>query len=185
MSLYSVENQKIVLLGYMGSGKSAIGKPLAKLTSLPCIDLDDFIMESENMPIGQIFSEKGEIYFRKKEHQYLSELLSSPGRKIISLGGGTPCYHDNILLLKKREIVSFYLKASIETLLNRLKPEIDKRPILQRFSTPEELTEFIAKHLFERQFYYNQADFTIQTDHKDATKIAEEIAILMSRDKPA
>jgi|GEM_PF-5325340 len=136
MSLYSAENQKIVLLGYMGSGKSAIGKSLAELSSLPYIDLDDFMVESENMSIDQIFSQKGEIYFRKKEHHYLLELLNIPGQKIIALGGGTPCYHDNISLLKTEGIVSIYLKTSIETLANRLKSETEKRPILKRFSVP-------------------------------------------------
>ncbi|MDP2059158.1 MAG: shikimate kinase [Flavobacteriaceae bacterium] len=183
MSLYSAENQKIVLLGYMGSGKSAIGKSLAELSSLPYIDLDDFMVESENMSIDQIFSQKGEIYFRKKEHQYLLELLNFPGQKIIALGGGTPCYHDNISLLKTEGIVSIYLKTSIETLANRLKSETEKRPILKRFSAPEGLTEFIAKHLFERQYYYSQADFIIQTDYKEAVEIAQEIATLLKRNK--
>lgn len=183
MSIYSAENQKIVLLGYMGSGKSAIGKSLAELSSLPYIDLDDFMVERENMSIDQIFSQKGEIYFRKKEHHYLLELLNLPGHKIIALGGGTPCYHDNISLLKTEGIVSIYLKTSIETLANRLKSETEKRPILKRFSTPEELTEFIAKHLFERQYYYSQADFIIQTDHKEAMEIAKEIATLLNPNK--
>lgn len=184
MSIYSIENQNIVLLGYMGSGKSAIGKTLAELSSLPYIDLDDFIIESENRSIDQLFSEKGEIYFRKKEHFYLLELLNRPGQKVISLGGGTPCYHNNISLLKMKGVVSFYLKTSIETLVNRLKPEIEKRPILKRFSTSEELAEFIAKHLFERHFYYNQADFTIQTDCKSIREIVEEITVLLSQNKP-
>jgi shikimate kinase len=185
MSLYSAENQKIVLLGYMGSGKSAIGKLLAKLSSLPYVDLDDFIVESENMSIDRIFSQKGEIYFRKKEHHYLLELLNMPGRKIIALGGGTPCYHDNISLLKTEGVVSIYLKTSIETLVNRLKSESGKRPIIKRFSTPEELTEFIAKHLFERQYYYSQADFIIQTDYKETAEIANEILTLLDRNKTA
>lgn len=181
MSLYFTENQKIVLIGYMGSGKSAIGKSLAELSSLPYIDLDDYIVESEKMSIDRIFSQKGEIYFRKKEHQYLRELLNLPGRKIIALGGGTPCYHDNISLLKTEGIVSIYLKTSIETLVNRLKSESEKRPIIKRFSTPDELTEFIAKHLFERQYYYGQADFIVQTDNKAAMEIANEILTLLGR----
>jgi len=184
MSLYYPENQKIVLIGYMGSGKSAIGKSLAELTSLPYIDLDDFIVESENSSIDQIFSLKGEIYFRRKEHHYLIELLNKPEQRIISLGGGTPCYDNNISLLKTEGIVSFYLKTSIGTLVNRLKSELEKRPILKRFSTTEELAEFIAKHLFERQFYYNQANFTILTDNKSVNRIVGEIAALLHLDKP-
>lgn len=82
---------KVVLLGYMGSGKSTVGIKLAKKLSLPLIDLDHFIEEKEQMSIGELFQNKGEIYFRKQEMSYLEFLLSSSEAMILSLGGGTPC----------------------------------------------------------------------------------------------
>jgi shikimate kinase len=80
------------LLGYMGSGKSTVGKELARILSVPFVDLDSEIEKSENKSVSQIFDERGAIYFRKKEKLVLEEVLSSEKNTVLSLGGGTPCY---------------------------------------------------------------------------------------------
>jgi shikimate kinase len=118
-----------------------------------------------NLPINAIFEKHGEIYFRKLEHELFIELLNSPEKMIIGLGGGTPCYANNHELLKGDDVLSIYLKASIETLVNRLMSNRSKRPLVANKSE-EELKEFVAMHLFERSYYYNQAQHIVSVDNK-------------------
>ncbi|HUH28720.1 shikimate kinase [Gelidibacter sp.] len=165
----------IVLIGYMGSGKSTIGRKLAEIVDFKFVDLDDYIQKKENMSIPQIFETKGEIYFRKKEHLYLKEVLQL-NNIILSLGGGTPCYGSNMAaILDAEDTHSIYLKSSIPSLVQRLTPEKAQRPLIAHLKTDEELIEFIGKHLFERSFYYNQSKQTVVTDGKSIAAIAEEI----------
>ena len=165
----------LILIGYMGSGKSTIGRKLSEIVNFDLIDLDDYIQQQENLTIPQIFEKKGEIYFRKKEHLYLNELLKEDNI-ILSLGGGTPCYGGNMdAILRTPNAHSIYLKSSIPNLVKRLSPEKYSRPLIAHLQTDEELTEFIGKHLFERSFYYNQSHQTLVTDGKSVETIIEEI----------
>ncbi len=168
---------KIVLLGYMASGKSAVGRILAKKMNLQFVDLDDFIEENEQMNISEIFSSKGEIYFRKKEIEYLTALLNKSDKLVISLGGGTPCYGDNLKLIKNKSI-SFYLNASIETIFNRLKNETSQRPLVASIGK-DNLKEYIAKHLFERVVYYENATHSISVNDKTLQEISDIILELL------
>lgn len=170
---------KIVLLGYMASGKSAVGRLLAKNNNLDFIDLDNYIEEKENNTISEIFKLKGEIYFRKKESEYLKELLNIEKSSIISLGGGTPCYGNNMELIKT-DAISFYLKASISTIFERLKNETAQRPLVASIGI-DQLQEYIAKHLFERNLFYEQAAFTISVDDKTIDIIANEINLKLQK----
>ena len=169
---------KIVLLGYMGSGKSTIGKQLAKQLFIPFIDLDDYIIDKEKMSISDIFKIKGEIYFRLIESKYLKEILDSEGKFVLSLGGGTPCYADNINLINSSNGISIYLKTSIKTLVSRLIKEKNKRPIIANLED-ENIYEFVAKHLFERSSFYEQSKFIISIDDKTKTQIVTEIRMLL------
>jgi shikimate kinase len=169
---------KIILLGYMGSGKSVIGKSLSKTMHLPFLDLDQYIQDKEKLSINAIFEQKGEIYFRKIEHHYLKELVALDKKFILSLGGGTPCYGSNMELILASDAISIYLQASVKTLLERLDHGKSKRPLIAQLSN-EELTEFIAKHLFERSFHYQQAHKKIKVDHKTLDEICTEIRILL------
>jgi shikimate kinase len=121
---------KIILTGYMGSGKSTIAVFLAQKLQIPFKDLDQIIENETQMTIKTIFESKGEIYFRKLEHTILKQLMTLNESFVLSLGGGTPCYANNHEFLKGEGIVSFYLKVAIETLANRLRNEKDARPIL-------------------------------------------------------
>lgn len=170
---------KIILLGYMGCGKSTIAKLVAKKLNLQCLDLDEIIEESELSSVKTIFSTHGEIYFRKLEHEILSKLVNNQESFVLSLGGGTPCYSDNHLLLKGKNIYSIYLNASIETLCERLKNQSENRPLLAN-KNPEEIKEFIAKNLFDRSYYYNQALYKINVDHKTVDKISSEIELILT-----
>ena len=164
---------KLVLLGYMGSGKSTVGKILAKNLNISFYDLDNFIEENENQSILEIFNSKGEIYFRKIEKKYLLNLLQSDENIILSVGGGTPCYGDNLELINNNA-TSVYLRTGLNTLYNRLITEKGKRPLISEIKD-ENLKEFIAKHLFERSSFYEQADFTIQCDGISTEEICSRI----------
>ena len=164
---------KISLMGYMGSGKSTVAGILATKMNVPAIDLDDYINEKEGLSIPEIFASRGEIYFRKMENVYLKELLDSGRSFVLALGGGTPCYANNMeMLLKKSR--SVYLRASVSTLFDRLVRERESRPMISDLSE-EQLAEFIAKHLFERREFYEKAERVISIEDKSPESIAEEI----------
>jgi len=170
----------IIFIGYMGCGKSLIGNGLAQKKELAYIDLDTYIEFQEKKSISEIFKEKGEIYFRRQETFYLKEILSNNKNTIISLGGGTPCFAGNIDIIANSENTSsIYLQTSLEELTNRLFNERKKRPLIQHLNTLELLNDFIRKHLFERSFYYNQANFKIITDNKSVDQIIEECESLL------
>ena len=163
----------ISLMGYMGSGKTLVSKELSILNNFKIFDLDTEISKQNNRSITEIFKEKGEIFFRKTEKEVLEKILSSEKNIILSLGGGTPCYYNNIDSINEKTI-SVFLKTNVKNLAQRLSSEKDKRPLIQNISN-EDLPEFIAKHLFERNPFYNQAKITINTDNLSAIEIAEEI----------
>ena len=169
---------KIVLLGYMASGKSTIGREISKKLNMKFIDLDDYISKREKSSILEIFKVKGEIYFRRIESLYLSEILNSKDSFILSLGGGTPCYSNNMELILNSETSSIYIKASIKTLAARLASEKNKRPLVAELEN-DKLIEFVAKHLFERRFFYEQASITLNTEDKSIEEITTEIRILL------
>ena len=171
---------KIVLLGYMASGKSTIGKILAEKMKISFIDLDTYIEEKEKMSVSDVFKEKGEIYFRKQEHVYLKELLDKKEDFVLSLGGGTPCYAGNMnVLLSYDDVTSIYLKTSIQIIMERLVNEKSQRPLVARLNE-DELAEFIAKHLFERSYYYNQATHKLVVDNKDVNETLENLQVILS-----
>jgi len=168
----------IILLGYMASGKSLVSKLLGKQLELPVIDLDCYIEERETLHIRDIFETKGEIYFRMKEHQYLKEVLEIKESKIVSLGGGTPCYANNMDLIHKYTSHTFFLQTSIPEIINRVKDEKEKRPLISAIAT-DDLPEFIGKHLFERNAFYQQATNTVSTDKKSVEALVEQIKTLL------
>ncbi len=168
----------IVLLGYMASGKSIIAKELAKKTNEDFIDLDTYIEEKENLKISEIFKNKGEIYFRKIETSYLKEILNKKNGIILAVGGGTPCYANNMQIILKNSI-SIYLKASTDTIYNRILSEKNKRPLVKEISN-EKLKEFISKHIFERNNFYNKATVIISVNDKSIQEIISEILLQIS-----
>jgi shikimate kinase len=171
--------KKIILLGYMGCGKSTIANKLSGMINIPYVDLDVYIENKAKMSIKEIFESKGEIHFRKLEHTYFLELLNSPDEIIIGLGGGTPCYANNHELLVGDGIASIYLKASIDTLFNRLATNKSKRPLIAD-KNDEEMKEFIAKHLFDRSFYYNHAQHKVNVDGRTIEETVNDILNLLS-----
>lgn len=151
---------KILLIGYMGSGKSTIGKRLAKELHMDFIDMDDWIEERAGQSIGQIFKDNGVDHFRLLETKTLTK-LSKKENLVIATGGGAPCFNNNIRrMLEMGKVI--YLQSSPEKLANRLQSETDHRPILKG-KNDKALLKFIKEQLAERRKFYNQAHLTIRT----------------------
>ncbi len=161
--------KNIALLGYMSSGKTTIAKMLAQKLHLDAYDLDQMIENEEASSVSKIFETKGELYFRKREHQMLKQTLHTIKSSVLALGGGTPCYAGNMDLLKNNNCTTVYLRASVDNLIQRLLQD-STRPLIQG-KTEAELKEFVAIHVFERSYFYNQADITINTDGKSPSEI--------------
>lgn len=169
---------KIILIGYMGSGKSTIGKSLANKLNLPFVDLDDTIEREIGVSISDFFETFGELKFRRLERQVLHKIIAEKEQMILSTGGGTPCYGDNFMLMKSSNAKVFYLKASIKTLAARLIDEKNKRPLIRSIGK-QNLPEFIGKHLFERNNFYSQADQIVEIDEKSVAEVTERITALL------
>src|SRR5690554_6539947 len=112
--------KKIILLGSMGSGKSIVGELLASKLGLQHYDLDQIIEQSEAKTISELFHQKGEVYFRKIESQLFRELLEKDTSFVLCIGGGTPCYANNHLLLQQEDVLSFYLNTSTNCFLTEV-----------------------------------------------------------------
>lgn len=165
----------IVLLGYMGSGKSSIADYLKKNYNITYCDLDKYIEKQEQKSISDIFQQKGEIYFRKMENLYLNEILSQKTTDVLALGGGTPCYANNMDLLKAKSSTSIYLKVDLEELTKRLFQDKSERPLIRDLNDKAQLKDFIRKHLFEREYYYRQAKHIINVTALSLKDTAEKI----------
>ena len=168
----------LFLIGYMASGKTTIGKIVSQKLGYKFLDLDYYIVEKEKKSVNDIFISKSEIYFRKIESFHLNEIIENNDKLVLSLGGGTPCYGNNMnLLLTAPNSKTVYLKASIKTLAKRLMNEENIRPLISHLESEELLTEFIGKHMFERSQYYSQADLVVPTDEKTENEIVEAIIL--------
>lgn len=160
----------VILIGFMGCGKSSVGKMLARELSVPFVDTDAWIEEQNGRRISDIFRESGEEYFRELETRALEQLLEDEGRKVIAVGGGLPMRPVNREYLKKLG-TTVYLLAQPETLVARLQGD-DTRPLLQG----GELRQKILQLMSDREdIYQSAADIRISTDGKKICEITEEI----------
>ena len=168
--------RRIILVGYMGSGKTTIGKALSKETGMMFYDLDWYIESRMHKTVSQIFAERGEEAFRKMEYNMLHEVAEFED-VIISCGGGTPCFFDNMDYLSQQGDV-VYLKASPDTLYKHLLMAKVERPLLKD-KTQDELTDYITTHLAEREPYYQKAHHVLNVDVLDNyDKIKDSVAQL-------
>lgn len=156
--------RRIILIGYMGSGKTTIGKALSKETGMMFYDLDWYIESRMRKKVPQIFAERGEEGFRKIEHNMLHEVAEFENI-IVSCGGGTPCFFDNIDYMNE-QAMTVYLKADPDVLYDHLRMGRTERPLLTG-KTPEELRLFIAEQLRQREPYYTKARYTLDVSLMD------------------
>lgn len=169
----------IILLGYMTSGKTVIGQKLGQILKKPFQDLDDYIENMEDMTISDIFKTKGEIYFRKIEGKHLENFLQQKNM-VMSLGGGTPCYGNNMEIIKQQSNTkSIYLNVSVAELGKRLYINKANRPLVKHLDSLEETTEFVGKHIFERLNFYNQADISINANKSPEVIVADILSKLI------
>ena len=151
----------IILIGYMGSGKSTIGEKTARLLGVEFLDTDVLIEEQEGMTISELFAQKGEAYFRQKETETIRNLKKESREMVLATGGGLPMKEENQILLKELGIV-VYLKASVDTLVERLK-EDTTRPLLQEGDLRKKIETMLE---IRNPVYENVADVVLETDTK-------------------
>ena len=154
--------KRIFIVGYMGSGKTTVGKRLAKSLSLTFIDLDAYIQNKFRKTITELFAEKGEDGFRELERQAVREVAAFED-VVVSTGGGAPCFYDNMEVMNEAG-TTIYIRAEPEELATRLLASKNVRPLIAGKSK-EELIPFIREHLAQRERYYNKAHIVYQTMH--------------------
>lgn len=174
------DNSVIVLIGYMGCGKSSVGKKLSQKLNVKFVDLDSVIEKKYSKSISQIFNDLGEIKFRSIENSQLSSVLNNYENCVLSLGGGTPCYHDNMSLILSHTKNVFFIDINSEILSERLFKKKEKRPLISSIKTIDEMKQFINKHYFERRPFYSMATHSIKSDINDSKNVVKEILSLLN-----
>ncbi|GAE14825.1 Shikimate kinase [Bacteroides pyogenes] len=171
---------RVFLIGYMGAGKTTLGKALARRLSVPFVDLDWYIEERFHKTVGELFAGRGEKAFRELEKKMLHEVAEFED-VIISTGGGTPCFFDNMDFMNKVGKTVF-LKVHPDVLFGRLRVAKQQRPIL-REKTDEELKDFIVRALEERKPFYTRAKHVFDADELDnrrqIKKAVEQLLLLL------
>lgn len=161
----------VILIGFMGAGKTSVGKRLASHLKLSFTDTDDLIVQEQHMPVNQIFETYGEPYFRELETEMLKKLLQEEKRMVISVGGGLPMTAKNQPLFKELGQV-VYLQASVDTLMERLKRDTS-RPLLKGGDLRKKITGLMEAR---EATYEKVADIRIRTDKKSFSEIVLEIS---------
>lgn len=157
------------LIGFMGSGKSTLGNQLAQLLHVDFFDLDKYIEHETRKSIQTIFETEGEEVFRKYESKYLKHIISTTSQAVISTGGGTPCFYNNLTMMQNSGIV-IYLKQSTITLAKRIYFSKTNRPLIKNMSE-EDLICWIEKKIQEREKYYNKANLIIEANNINAENL--------------
>jgi shikimate kinase len=171
---------RVYLIGFMGCGKSHTGRRLAAMLQWPFIELDQWIAEAAGMDIPEIFAQKGEAWFRQQEQQALHRTAEYTGA-IISCGGGTPCFYDNMAWMN-RQGVTVYLETPPALLLSRLRPGASQRPLLAGLDEAD-LAAFIEDKLRVRAPYYQQAQ-VIYHQTAAAADVARELCWALGGARP-
>ena len=165
---------KLFLVGYMGCGKSTLGKRLAKRANFEFVDMDSLIEQREGAPVADIFHYAGEEYFRKTERAIIEELGDAEGDYVISTGGGVPAWRDN---MERMNVIgsTVYLRRTAQQIASRLSPHgRQKRPKLRGLND-EELVEFMTKNMAEREPFYSKATHIIECSSYSDEEIIEII----------
>lgn len=166
---------RIFLIGFMGSGKTHWGRQVAERLGLPFFDLDEVITQEEGKSIPEIFAAEGEEYFRSREKDILERLVDENTNMVLSCGGGTPCFFNNIEFMKKYGTV-VWLNTHVEVLMQRLMKEREQRPLLKDI-TDADLKHYIIRKLNDRRMYYELADVVI--DKEDGFTMNEFIQTVL------
>lgn len=166
---------RVILIGFMGAGKSKLGKSLAKRLGVSFIDSDTEIEKEHQKSIGELFGEYGESHFREIEAQFIRS-LNEKDAFVLATGGGMPCFHDNMRLLNELG-TTFYLERSPKELMHRLINAKHQRPLIAGLEE-EDLLKFIEDKLSEREEYYRQSAFVLSRDEQTVDEI-EKFTLLL------
>ncbi len=172
---------KLFLVGYMGCGKSSLGRKIAKRANVKFADMDSMIEEREGASVSDIFYYQGEEYFRSKEREIIEEFASLQEDVVISTGGGVPTWKDNMSRMNEvGECV--YLRRTAEQIASRLSPHgRQKRPKLRGLND-EELVAFMTANMAEREPYYSQAKYSVDCTSMSDEELIEHVLRLVRRD---
>jgi shikimate kinase len=165
---------RLFLIGFMGSGKSHWGSLLSKRLNIPFYDLDAVIEEKEGRSVAEVFDEKGEEHFRYREKEVLEELIAENPDMILSCGGGTPCFFNNISSMKEKGLV-VWLNTSLDVLLSRLLKQKVSRPLIREINDGE-LADYITRKLASRRIYYSQAHLVVAEESLTEDTFAQMIS---------
>ena len=154
--------KKIFLVGFMGSGKTTVGKQLSAQIGFDFVDTDHFIEKRQGLSVSEIFAQHGEAAFREIERTVLLEILQL-NYAVISTGGGMPCHSNHIDVMRSNGIV-VYLKTSPKSLTQRLLRSNIERPLIEG-KTEHELNQYITEKLNEREPFYNRAHLVVSTEN--------------------
>ena len=160
----------IILIGFMGSGKTSCGKELSRILNVGFFDTDEMIEQQQNMTIADIFEKHGEAYFRKLETELVESLIGTQ-IGVLSVGGGLAVTKGNDILLKKLGMV-VYLKAGKECLIKRLKGD-SKRPLLAGGNLEEKITSLMNAR---EDKYISAADIVFETENMSVKEVAEKLS---------
>jgi shikimate kinase len=163
---------RIYLIGFMGCGKSHIGKELALLMKYKFIDIDEYISLANKKSVNEIFEKKGEDFFRKEEKKAIRK-ISEMKNMVVAAGGGLPCFNDNMNWMNENGI-TVYLEASPQFLYHRLFTEKKTRPLISNIGDIE-LVDFITGKLLERKEFYEQAQIIVSAEKMNIKKLKEKI----------
>ncbi|MCB9305499.1 MAG: shikimate kinase [Lewinellaceae bacterium] len=167
--------QRIFLIGFMGSGKTRWGRVVADTLHYPYLDLDEEIEGGERRSVSDIFETDGESGFRKLEQQYLHRMIARPNA-LISTGGGTPCFFDNMAWMKQHGI-TIYLKCPPAVLFFRLKND-KPRPLLKGLDD-DGLMDFIEARMIEREPVYLQADHIVEYTADERSMLQALLSLIL------
>jgi shikimate kinase len=173
---------KIFLIGYMYSGKTTVGKQLAKKLNYDFLDTDVVFETQYQTTISEFFAEHGEAEFRKAERKILEDLQTLSNNVVISTGGGLPCFNNNIELMRKIGVV-IYLEASVGTIYKRFEKSNYPRPLLANLSKDDAIKK-IENHLSEREQFYKQANITISAENVNFDVLLEILKFPTKRHSP-
>ena len=169
---------RIFLVGFMGAGKSVIGRLLSKSLNLDFYDLDSEIESKYRTSVSSIFAKYDEACFRKLETTVLQS-FSDNDNFVMSCGGGTPCFNNNMELMNSLGI-TIYLKLPPDALATRIYNSVKTRPLTAE-KTQEELAEYVEKTLGSRESFYSMANITIDCTNANKSEIVEKIASAIAR----
>jgi shikimate kinase len=168
---------RIFILGFMGSGKTYLGRRLASALGFLFIDLDEVIVQQEAQSITQIFDNKGETYFRNAEANTLRQ-MASVDRVVVSCGGGTPCFHENMSWMNAHGL-TLWLNPPLELMRNRLQRKPEKRPLLKGLGSDEEAWDnFIEDKMKGRLPYYRAAAIEYVQQSESDNNVAEVLSLI-------